>query len=235
MLQWLVKNGHTPVLAIDADSNANLHELLGISLGTTVGGIREQARTIVKAEPGIAKQEYLELQVQQAVVEREGYDFLAMGRPEGPGCYCFANNVLRDVIERLAASYRYLVIDCEAGLEHLSRRTILSIDYLITVSDPSVRGLHTALRVGSILDEMKTRVHRRGLIINRTPDHYTLSDEQRTVFTGNGFSFIHTLPLDSDISRNDEQGLPISSLNVESGAARATNTLLQQLFTTGSS
>ncbi len=231
MIQWLVKNGHTPVLAIDADSNANLHELLGISLEATVGGIREQARSIVKAEPGIAKQEYLEMQVQQAVVEREGYDFLAMGRPEGPGCYCFANNVLRDVIDRLAASYRYLVVDCEAGLEHLSRRTILTIDHLITVSDPSVRGLHTALRVGSVLDEMKTRVHQRGLIINRTPDHYVLSNELRTEFTGNGFSFIHTLPLDGAVSRNDEQGYPISSVTDESGAIAAIDTLLRQIIT----
>lgn len=230
MIQWLVKNGQTPVLAIDADSNANLHELLGITLESTVGGIREKARTIVKAEPGIAKQEYLELQVQQAVVEREGYDFLAMGRPEGPGCYCFANNVLRDIIERLASSYRYLIIDCEAGLEHLSRRTILSIDHLITVSDPSVRGLHTALRVGTVLDEMKTRVRNRGLIINRTSDHYALSEEQRNEFMEQQFSFIHTLPLDEAVSRNDELGRPVSSLDTMSGAATAIATLLRQLF-----
>lgn len=232
MIQWLVKNSLTPVLAIDADSNSNLHELLGISFDATVGGIREQARTIVKAEPGIARQEYLELQVQQAVVEQKGYDFLAMGRPEGPGCYCFANNVLRDVIERLASSYRYLVIDCEAGLEHLSRRTILSIDYLITVSDPSMRGLHTALRVGQVLDEMKTRVHTRGLIINRVPGRYALSGEQRTQFTDNSYAFIHTLPIDDTISRNDEQGIAVTALNGEDGVSTAIGALMRQFFPT---
>jgi CO dehydrogenase maturation factor len=234
LIQWLVNNGHTPVLAIDADSNANLHELLGISVDATVGGIREKARTIAKAEPGIAKQDYLELQVQQAVVEQKGYDFLAMGRPEGPGCYCFANNVLRDVIERLASSYRFLVVDCEAGLEHLSRRTILSIDHLLTVSDPTVRGLHTALRIGDVLDEMKTRVHSRGLVINRISEHFTLSDELRRSFTENNYSFIHTVPFDNTLSRNDEQGIPITALDTPTEAVQSIDTLMRKLvFITG--
>ena len=231
MIQWFVRNAITPILAIDADSNSNLHELLGISFDATVGGIREQARKAVRADPGIAKQEFLELQVQRAVVEQHGYDFLAMGRPEGPGCYCFANNVLRDVIEKIASSYRFLVIDCEAGLEHLSRRTILSIDFLITVSDPSLRGLHTALRVGTVLDEMKTRVRKRGLIINRATDRFTLSEENRKQFAENNHSFIHTLPFVDTLSRNDEQGIPVTSLTGDDGASRAIDTLMRSLMT----
>jgi len=168
--------------------------------------------------------------VQQAVVEQPGYDFLAMGRPEGPGCYCFANNTLRDVIERLSTTYRFLVIDCEAGLEHLSRRTILSIDYLLTVSDPSVRGLHTALRIGQVLDEMKTRVRSRGLIVNRVPDAYELPDDQRKLFAGNQFSLFHTVPLDESIAGNDVQGLPIGSLPTDSPAAMAVDDLMKRLL-----
>ena len=144
IIQWLVAAGETPVLAVDADSNANLHEALGIAYEATVGGIREDARKIARELAGIAKQEFLDLRVQEALVEQTGYDLIVMGRPEGPGCYCFANNVLRDVIQRLAGNYAHIVIDNEAGLEHLSRRTVLSVDFLFIVSDCSVRGVRTA-------------------------------------------------------------------------------------------
>lgn len=230
MVQWLIENRHTPVLAIDADSNANLHELLGITVDATVGGIREEARTIVKADPGIAKQEYLELQVQRAVVEQNGYDFLAMGRPEGPGCYCYANNVLRDVIERLASSYQYLVVDCEAGLEHLSRRTLLSIDCLVIVSDPTMRGLHTALRIGQVVEEMRTRVRSKGLIINKAAENYTFPEEQHTDFSNETYSFIHTIPIDTVISRNDEKGIPVTTLNGATDAQKAIDSLMRRLL-----
>jgi CO dehydrogenase maturation factor len=230
LLTWLVDRKHTPVLAIDADSNANLHELLGFPVHATVGGIREEARSAAKALSGIAKHQFLELQVHQAVVEQPGYDFLAMGRPEGPGCYCFANSVLRDVIERLASSYRFLVIDCEAGLEHLSRRTILSIDYLFTISDPTVRGLHTALRIGEVLDEMKTRVRSRGLIVNRVPQGYELSAGQQREFTEHNFEVMHTVPHDESVTRIDEQGLPIGSLPPDSPAAMAVDDLMKRLI-----
>jgi CO dehydrogenase maturation factor len=229
-VQWLVNNGRTPVLAIDADSNANLHELLGITVSATVGGIREEARSIVKADPGIAKHEYLELQVQRAVVERSGYDFLAMGRPEGPGCYCYANNVLRDVIERLASSYRYLVVDCEAGLEHLSRRTLISIDCLVIVSDPTMRGLHTAVRIGQVVEEMKTRVRTKGLIINKIPENYTFSEEQHSDFSDETYSFIHTIPIDAVINRNDQKGIPITALDGATGAQKAIDSLMRRLL-----
>ena len=126
IINWLVAQGETPVLAVDADSNANLHEALGISLGATVGGIREDAREQAQnSMKGVSKQEFLELRVQESLIERDGYDLIVMGRPEGRGCYCFANNVLRDVLDRLTKNYRHIVIDSEAGLEHISRRTLL--------------------------------------------------------------------------------------------------------------
>src|ERR1019366_5522524 len=130
-LGWLVEHGETPVLAVDADSNANLNEALGVPCNTSVGGIRESARKEVQALKGVSKQEFLDLRVQAAVVEQHGYDLTVMGRPEGQGCYCFANNVFRDVLDRLSRNYRNIVLDSEAGLEHISRRTLLSVDYLL--------------------------------------------------------------------------------------------------------
>ena len=124
-LAWIAKNGGSPVLAVDADSNANLNEALGIPFNATVGGIRESARKEAQTLKGVSKQEFLDLRVQEALVENKGYDLIVMGRPEGQGCYCFANNVLRDVLDKLARNYKNIVIDSEAGLEHISRRTLV--------------------------------------------------------------------------------------------------------------
>ncbi|MBN1128565.1 MAG: AAA family ATPase [Chitinispirillaceae bacterium] len=212
-IQWLVAADRTPVLAIDADSNANLNELLGISYEATVGGVREEARAMVKADPGLSKSEYLALQIQKALVERKGYDYLVMGRPEGPGCYCYANNVLRDVISHLSSSYPYLVIDCEAGLEHLSRRTLIEVDWLITVSDQSLRGLRTALRISELADEMKTRVRHRALLINRAADRETLVTPQQTALLADSdFEWIMALPEDDTITAMDSMGGTIYDL-----------------------
>jgi len=169
MLEWFLARRETPVLAVDADSNANLHELLGVSYQATVGGVRESLREEAQRLFGVAKQEFLDLRVQEALVEQRGYDLIVMGRPEGQGCYCFANNVLREVIQRLAGNYKRVVVDSEAGLEHVSRRTLLRLDVLCIVSDSTVRGVHTARRLADLTEEMGTPVKRRGLVINRVP------------------------------------------------------------------
>jgi len=207
-IHWLVHNQKGPVLAVDADSNANLHEMLGITYSATVGGVREEARKKVSGlGSGIAKQQFLEMHITQALVEQDGYDLLVMGRPEGPGCYCFANSILRDVIQRLATRYRYIVVDCEAGLEHLSRRTVLDVDNLLTVSDPSLRGLRTANRVGQVLEEMQTRVRHRGLVVNQVRNGVeALSTSQMNVIAEGGFETRVTLPFDDTIRDLDEAG-----------------------------
>lgn len=208
MVRWLVANGKTPVLAVDADSNANLNEMLEVSYSATVGGVREDTRSKAGSlGNGLSKQQFLEAAINRALVESEGFDLIVMGRPEGPGCYCFANNVLRDVLARIARNYPSIVVDCEAGLEHLSRRTLLAVDWLVTVSDPSIRALRTARRVGELVDEMKTRVRRRALVINMFQDASgKLTDAQNKAVDESGFDRVFLLPYDEAIKVMDENG-----------------------------
>ena len=229
IIQWLVAAGKTPVLAVDADSNANLHEALGVTYQATVGGIREDARRAAKDLVGIAKQEFLDLRVQEALVEQPGYDLIVMGRPEGPGCYCFANNVLRDVIQRLAGNYTHIVIDNEAGLEHLSRRTVLAVDYLVIVSDCSVRGVRTAGRIAELAREMGTPVHQRGLIVNRVPAGILPAGVQQEV-VATGLPLLAAIPYDAYVAEMDGGGEAVSSIPLDAPARKALHAIIPQLL-----
>jgi CO dehydrogenase maturation factor len=232
MLRWLVANNKTPVLAVDADSNANFNEVLGVSYAATVGGIREDARAKAGSlGAGLSKQEFLESQINQALVESEGFDLVVMGRPEGPGCYCFANNVLRDVLARISRNYPSIVVDCEAGLEHLSRRTLLEVDWLITVSDPSVRGLHTARRVAEVVEEMKTRVRRKALVVNRLSDvKAELTGAQKQAVEETGFDKVFYLPYDEEIKKMDEEGGTVKDIRGDSAIYTAISSVMMEII-----
>lgn len=229
IIQWLVAAGKTPVLAVDADSNANLHEALGIEYQATVGGIREDAKKVAKELTGIAKGEFLDMQVQEALVEQQGYDLIVMGRPEGPGCYCYANNVLREVIQRLASNYSHLVIDNEAGLEHLSRRTVLAVDFLFIVSDCSVRGVRTAGRIAELAAEMGTPVKQQGLIINRVPNGVLPAGVQAEA-AATGLPLLATIPLDASVQEMDGGGMAVGAIPMDAPARREIDTLLTGIF-----
>jgi len=229
MVQWLVANADRPVLAVDADSNANLCEALGVDYEATVGGIREDARKQAKELAGIAKQEFLDMRVQEALVEQAGYDMIVMGRPEGPGCYCFANNVLRDVLQRLAGNYQHVVVDSEAGLEHISRRTLLAIDFLCIVSDCTVRGVRTAGRIAELAAEMGTPVKVRGLIVNRVPDG-VLPDGVRAAVEETGLPLLSVIPLDANVAAMDAGGMAIGEIPANSLARQAVNAVLAKFF-----
>jgi CO dehydrogenase maturation factor len=231
MLRWLVANKKTPVLAVDADSNANFNEVLGVSYSATVGGIREDARAKVGALGGMAKQQFLEAQINQALVESEGFDLVVMGRPEGPGCYCFANNVLRDVLARISKNYPSIVVDCEAGLEHLSRRTLLEVDWLIAVSDPSIRGLKTARRVGEVLEELKTRVRHRALIVNQMHGGPSeLNNQQKQTIKESGFEKVFYLMYDEEIKKMDEGGGTVNDIGIDSGIYKGVAEIMKQII-----
>ena len=230
-LSWLTQNGGSPILAVDADSNANLNEALGIGFNASVGGIRESVRKEVAALKGVSKQEFLDLRVQEALVENDGYDLIVMGRPEGQGCYCFANNVLRDVLDKLARNYKNIVIDSEAGLEHISRRTLLSVDYLLIVSDCTVRGIRTAGRISALADEVALPAKQRGLIVNRVPGG-TLPPAMAAAVAATGLTLLASIPLDPDVAALDADGIPVSTIPPEAPARIAVNQLLQTLYRT---
>jgi len=168
LLKYLRERGHTPILAVDADANANLNELLAVRVDTTLGEIRRDMKGDIPA--GMSRDQFMEMRIHQALSEEQGYDLLVMGQPDGPGCYCAANQYLAMTMDRLADNYRYIVVDNEAGMEHLSRMNLRLVDHLLVVSDPSARGILTARRIADLSDSLQLQVRKRHLIVNRAPE-----------------------------------------------------------------
>jgi len=200
-----------PILAIDADPNSNLGELLGVkSASTIVGIIDDIAKNPDKMPRGMTKDRYVDFKVQEAVAEEEGFDLLSMGRPEGPGCYCFANNMLRGLIEKLMENYSYIVIDNEAGMEHLSRRLVRNIDTLFMVSDSAVIGIRSASRISVLADELNIKIKNRFLILNKSKGaEDTLKDEIEKA----GLDLKEVLPLDKEVEDAAIKARPIFELS----------------------
>jgi CO dehydrogenase maturation factor len=236
LIKYLVENRPGAVLAIDADPSTNLNLTLGVPVYETVGDIREETLQEVQSGgslAGMSKPDYLDLRIQQSLVEERDFDLLAMGRPEGPGCYCAANNMLRLTIDRLSKSYDYVVIDNEAGLEHLSRRTTRDVDLLLTVSDPTMRGIIAAGRAAKLIGELKTRVGDIGLIVNRVPtdgsDELKLAPELEQAIAENGLKLIGLIPEDRTVGEYDAKGLPLIELPAEAPVRQAVEEIIKSL------
>jgi len=169
LISQLIRLGNKPVLAVDADPNMCLDAALGVTVEKTIGGVREEAKQLTEQKiiSGISKHQLLELKITESLVEANDFDLVAMGRPEGPGCYCYANNVMKSVLAKLASQYPYVVLDNEAGLENLSRRLVQYVDLLIMVTDPSKKGFETVQRLYELGREMKTAYKQLAVIINR--------------------------------------------------------------------
>lgn len=199
-----------PLLAIDADPNYNLGDRLGIPVTTTIGSLREELMKMKDELPaGVSKQELVEYQVRLALQEEDCVDLLTMGRQEGPGCYCFINSVLRNFIDTLSSGYRYIVIDNEAGLEHLSRRTTIASDLLFIVSDSSAVSLKAAGRIARLSDEMELKIGRKVLILNRAD---SAQFDHLCELAGYTFDSAHSVRSDSSIQKIFEQDLSIAEL-----------------------
>jgi len=168
LIKYLVHKKMTPILAVDADANANLNELLELTIGTTLGEIRKELKGEIPQ--GMSRDQYMEMKIHQALIEESGYDLMVMGQPDGPGCYCAANQYLAMTMDKLSENYKYIIVDNEAGMEHLSRMNLRTIDHLIIVSDPSARGILTARRIADITGPLQLDVKKRHLIVNRAPD-----------------------------------------------------------------
>ncbi len=212
-VRWLGENGRGPVLAVDADPNVSLDASLGVQVLRTVGGAREEAKRISQeaSAVGLGKQDLLDLKIQEALVEADGFDLIAMGRPEGPGCYCYANNVLREVLSRLAGQYPSVVIDNEAGLENLSRRTVQRADLLLFAAEPSARGLATARRLYDLSREMGIEAGRRGVVVNRSRGGGDL-ERARRLFDGTPVDILGAIPENEEVAAMDVAGKPVTSL-----------------------
>jgi CO dehydrogenase maturation factor len=231
IVDHLVNHGKGSVLAIDADPSTNLNLALGVPLDDTVGDVREETATAVggsRAMGGLSKWDYLDFRINEALVEERGFDLLAMGRPEGPGCYCAANNILRTSVDRLSDAYDYVVIDNEAGLEHLSRRTTRDVDVLLIVSDPTLRGIVAAGRVAELIDELKTAVGAAYLIVNRVngdrlPAPLTDAIEEHKL------NLAGLIPADPAVNELDALGEPIVKLPADAPSRRSLEAVLSVL------
>ena len=168
LLKYLTERNMTPILAVDADANANLNELLDLDVQLTLGKIRKDIKNDMP--PGMSRDQFMEMKIHQSLIEEQGYDLMVMGQPDGPGCYCAANQYLAMTMDKLAENYKFIVVDNEAGMEHLSRMNLREIDYLLIVSDPSARGILTARRIADITGPLQLMVKNKFLIVNRAPD-----------------------------------------------------------------
>ncbi|RLC94345.1 MAG: hypothetical protein DRI39_03250 [Chloroflexi bacterium] len=215
LVQLLSQKG--VVLAIDADPATNLHQALGVPLDQTIGAIREEMTEAVMRgaiSPAVSKQEYLDSRIMAALVEAKRFDLLAMGRPEGPGCYCAANHMLRLSIDRFGHNYDYVVIDSEAGMEHISRQTTRDVDILLIVSDVTQRGIYTAAEIKRLIGEMRTRVGKICLVVNRSTNG--LPPEIEKAIESHGFELVARIPRDEQLSIMDVKGLPVTDLPEDS-------------------
>ncbi|MHB8882851.1 MAG: ATP-binding protein [Thermodesulfovibrionales bacterium] len=227
-VKYLKEKKGRPVLAVDADSNSCLNEALGVPVHATIGGLREESLEAIRnggeRPGGMAMEQLFDYQVQQSVVEAKGFDLMVMGRPEGPGCYCAANNIIRKYTDKLSETYAYVVIDNEAGMEHLSRRTTHKVDLLLIVSDPSVRGIKTAERIQNLVKELNLDVAAHAVIINRVSDRD--GEELKKYAEGLGLTVAAMLPQDQNIFEYDLQGRAILDLPPDSPAVSALFRLL---------
>ena len=231
-VRWLKEQGIRSILAVDADSNVNLNDLLGVEITETVGSIREEMKQSIHNLPGgMTKQEFLEFKINAGLVEGPGFDLIAMGRPEGPGCYCYANNLLRDILDTMSRHYTYVVIDNEAGMEHLSRRTTQNIDHMMIVSDPSKRSINAAGKIINLIKTLDVQVGEIAFILNRSFNgRLETLDELLEV---EGIREFATLPEDETLRAMDLVGETIWSIGTDSIAYKALSLALTQLVNRG--
>jgi CO dehydrogenase maturation factor len=233
-IRYLTENRRGAILAVDADANANLNDVLGVKVHATVGKLRETSLEAIKSTAprpgGMSMEQLFDYQIQQALIEAKGFDLLVMGRPEGSGCYCAANNIIRKYMDKLADTYPFTVMDNEAGLEHLSRRTTQDTDLLMIISDSSVRGIMTAGRIGELVKELKLNIKRSVLIVNRVQDGTSKDKSLLNALEQQGVEFAGFIPADELIFEYDLNGKPLIQLPPDSKALTSFYSVLDKLI-----
>jgi len=218
LIKYLMKKNKTPILAVDADCNANLNEVLGVDLADTLGNAREEMKK-GDVPSGMTKDIFIEMKLEEALVESEGFDLVVMGQPEGAGCYCAANTLLTNFLERLSGNYPYIVMDNEAGMEHISRLTTNNVDILLIVSDPSRRGLQAAVRIEELARCLKIVVGKSYVVINQARE--TPHPQAMEMIKKANLELIGTIPKDDVIYDFDFNGRPTIEMPEDSKSVKA--------------
>ena len=214
LIDYLCKKGQGPLLVVDADANSNLNEVLGVDVETTLCSIREemaQAELKDTIPTGMTKADYAEFKFNSALIEEDDFDMLVMGRTQGKGCYCYVNGVLKTQVDKYARNYRYIVMDNEAGLEHVARGTLPHVDTMLLISDCSRRGIQAVGRIAEMVGELDLKPGRMGLIVNRAPegklDAGILEEIEKQ-----GLTLFGVLPQDELVFQYDCDGKPSSKV-----------------------
>jgi CO dehydrogenase maturation factor len=236
VIKYLANNHTGAILAIDADPSSNLNMVLGLDLEWTVGDIREGMLAQVQQSlmtggaamgsmpGGVSKHDYLDYEVRSSLAEGDHFDLIAMGRSEGPGCYCAVNHNLREVIDSISKNYRYLVIDNEAGMEHLSRRTTRDVEHLLIVSDPTQRGIVAAERIAGFRNDLDIRIENAYLILNRLMG--VIPEPLQKRIDALDIPLLGTIPADQELAEFEFNGRPLVELGDESPVYQAVSRMM---------
>jgi CO dehydrogenase maturation factor len=227
VIRYLLHKGLTPVLAVDADANANLNEMLGVEVLKTLGDARETMKASVPT--GMTKETFMEYKVQEALIESEGFDLIVMGRPEGSGCYCYANTLLTKYLDILLKNYRAAVVDNEAGLEHISRLTTRDVDLMLVVTDPTKRGVLTAERIRDLTQELSLNIGGLKVVVNRSPGE--LDAKLESEIRARGLELAGVIPADENVGEFDLEGRTLFDLPSESPALVALYEIMDSILT----
>ena len=231
LIDYLCKKGQGPLLVVDADANSNLNEVLGVEVDCTLGQIREEmANAELKGTipSGMTKADYAEFKFNSALIEDDDFDMLVMGRTQGKGCYCFVNGVLKTQVDKYAGNYKYVVMDNEAGLEHVARGTLPHVDTMLLISDCSRRGIQAVGRIAQMIDEMELKPGKMGLIVNRAPGG-VLSDGIKEEIEKQGLNLLGVLPHDEEVYRCDCDGEPSAKLPENDAMKTALRGIMQSI------
>lgn len=227
LIKYLVSRGKAPVLAVDADANANLNEVLGLEVTETLGNAREEMKKGI-VPSGMTKDVFISMKLEQAIMEKKDFDLVVMGQPEGAGCYCAANTLLTGFLERLTGNYQYLVMDNEAGMEHLSRLTTKDMDVLLIVTDTSRRGLQAGLRIHKLARDLKIGVGKSYIIINQAKTDPT--DEVKAMINDDGLELAGVIPDDKEVYEFDLDGRPTVEIDEGNPALKAAYSIFEKII-----
>ncbi len=230
LTKYLLAKKETPFLLVDADANANLNELLNLDVHLTLGQIRKELKG--ELPPNTTRDQFMEFKIHQALIEETGYDLLVMGQPDGPGCYCAANQYLAMTMDKLADNYKYIIVDNEAGMEHLSRMNLRSIDYLLVTSDPSARGILTAKRIAEITEPLGLQIKEQYLFVNRAPQPVpeALQEKIDEAVTDTGMKLGGIIPSSETLINQELSGESYVSLDDSADVVQTVNAIFDKIF-----